>query len=375
MSSLFRGEEMQLCQIYFKSEVAYSCVSQLGELGLVQFKDLNANVNAFQRRFVNEVRRCEETERKLRYVEKESAKEGIEMDEADETCDAPKPKDMITLEAKIDQLEHDLVEVNTNKDALRKNYLELIELKHILVKATQFFEEADNFSIYNRPDRYGYESDDEHHNQTEIEDTMSKTVMSMEGPLVSDVHIAPSLRLGFLAGIMNRDKVSAFELMLWRFCRGNVFLKTADLTELVEDVSTSTFQAKTVFIIFFQGEQLKNKCKKICDGFKATIYPCPETLKERREMLNGVSMRLDELKTVLDQSLNLRKSILVNAAQNLRTWFAQVHKMKAIYHTMNMFSHDQKSIIAECWAPKSEIARIRETLDLETVIIFFFYLH
>lgn len=40
MSSLFRGEEMQLCQIYFKSEVAYSCVSQLGELGLVQFKDV-----------------------------------------------------------------------------------------------------------------------------------------------------------------------------------------------------------------------------------------------------------------------------------------------------------------------------------------------
>ncbi|RNA21349.1 V-type proton ATPase subunit a -like protein [Brachionus plicatilis] len=357
MSSLFRGEEMQLCQIYFKSEVAYSCVSQLGELGLVQFKDLNANVNAFQRRFVNEVRRCEETERKLRYVEKESAKEGIEMDEADETCDAPKPKDMITLEAKIDQLEHDLVEVNTNKDALRKNYLELIELKHILVKATQFFEEADNFSIYNRPDRYGYESDDEH--------------VTL---LMSERNRSP-FAIGFLAGIMNRDKVSAFELMLWRFCRGNVFLKTADLTELVEDVSTSTFQAKTVFIIFFQGEQLKNKCKKICDGFKATIYPCPETLKERREMLNGVSMRLDELKTVLDQSLNLRKSILVNAAQNLRTWFAQVHKMKAIYHTMNMFSHDQKSIIAECWAPKSEIARIRETLDLETVIIFFFYLH
>lgn len=173
--------------------------------------------------------------------------------------------------------------------------------------------------------------------------------------------------LSFLAGIMNRDKVSSFELMLWRFCRGNVFLRTADLNELIEDVSTGTMQAKTVFIIFFQGEQLKNKCKKICDGFKATIYPCPETLKERREMIDGLSVRLNELKTVLDQSLNLRRSILVNGAKNLKTWFAQVHKMKAIYHTLNMFSHDQKSIIAECWAPKNEIGRIRETLDMETV--------
>lgn len=165
---------------------------------------------------------------------------------------------------------------------------------------------------------------------------------------------------------MNRDKISSFELMLWRFCRGNVFLKTADLTEMIEDVQTNTLQAKTVFIIFFQGEQLKNKCKKICDGFKATLYPCPETLKERREMLNGVTLRLDELKTVLDQSLNLRRTLLINASQTLKTWVAQVKKMKAIYHTLNMFNYDQKSIIAECWAPASEITRIKDTLDKET---------
>jgi hypothetical protein len=34
---------------------------------------------------------------------------------------------------------------------------------------------------------------------------------------------------------MNREKIPAFELMLWRFCRGNAFLKTADLDELIED--------------------------------------------------------------------------------------------------------------------------------------------
>lgn len=55
-------------------------------------------MNAFQRKFVNEVRRCEEIERKLRYVEKETVKDGIEMNEAHQTCDAPKPKDMISLE-------------------------------------------------------------------------------------------------------------------------------------------------------------------------------------------------------------------------------------------------------------------------------------
>jgi V-type H+-transporting ATPase subunit a len=83
-------------------------------------------------------------------------------------------------------------------------------------------------------------------------------------------------------------------------------------------------------------------------------------------MLKGVTMRLDELRTVLDQSLSLRKSLLLSASEHLRTWIYKSKKMKAIYHTMNMFSFDQKSIIAECWAPLSEIPRIKDALDKET---------
>lgn len=123
-----------------------------------------------------------------------------------------------------------------------------------------------------------------------------------------------------------------------------------------------------MFILFFQGEQLKSKVKKICDGFKATIYPCPETANERREMGLGVMTRLDELKTVLDQSLGLRVSLLKNAAQNLKMWFCRVRKMKAIYHTMNFFNLEvnQKCLIAECWAPVNELTRIKLALDKGT---------
>ena len=39
-SSLFRGEKVTLNQIYFQTEVVYACVSRLGELGLVQFRDV-----------------------------------------------------------------------------------------------------------------------------------------------------------------------------------------------------------------------------------------------------------------------------------------------------------------------------------------------
>jgi vacuolar-type H+-ATPase subunit I/STV1 len=55
---------------------------------------------------------------------------------------------------------------------------------------------------------------------------------------------------------------------------------------------------KSVFIIFFQGDQLKTRVKKICEGFRATLYPCPEAPADRREMAMGVMTRLEDLNTV-----------------------------------------------------------------------------
>ena len=76
---MFRSEEMCLTQLFLQSDAAYSCISELGELGLVQFRDLNADQSSFQRKFVPELRRCDEMERKLRYLEEELAKANIQI--------------------------------------------------------------------------------------------------------------------------------------------------------------------------------------------------------------------------------------------------------------------------------------------------------
>ena len=145
--SLFRSEEMALCQLFLQSEAAYNCVSELGELGLVQFRDLNPDINAFQRKFVNEVRRCDEMERKLRFLEKEIKKDEIPMLDTGDSPEAPQPREMIDLEATFEKLEHELKEVNQNAEALKKNFLELTELKHILRKTQQFFDEQEGMEL------------------------------------------------------------------------------------------------------------------------------------------------------------------------------------------------------------------------------------
>lgn len=55
---------------------------------------------------------------------------------------------------------------------------------------------------------------------------------------------------------------------------------------------------KTVFVAFFQGERLKNRVKKICEGFHASVYPCSHSFEERQKMLKDVNQRLKDLKTV-----------------------------------------------------------------------------
>lgn len=40
MGSLFRSEEVCLAQLFLQSASAYSCVSELGERGLLEFRDV-----------------------------------------------------------------------------------------------------------------------------------------------------------------------------------------------------------------------------------------------------------------------------------------------------------------------------------------------
>ncbi|XP_020300206.1 V-type proton ATPase 116 kDa subunit a-like isoform X2 [Pseudomyrmex gracilis] len=343
MGSLFRSEEMTLCQLFLQSEAAYACVSELGELGLVQFRDLNPDVNAFQRKFVNEVRRCDEMERKLRYLEKEIKKDGIPMLDTGENPEAPQPREMIDLEATFEKLENELREVNQNAEALKRNFLELTELKHILRKTQVFFDEQEHAGL----------------NPTE----------SMTRALISDDNIARQsalgpVQLGFVAGVILRERIPAFERMLWRACRGNVFLRQAEIETPLEDPSTGDQVYKSVFIIFFQGDQLKTRVKKICEGFRATLYPCPEAPADRREMAMGVMTRIEDLNTVLGQTQDHRHRVLVAAAKNIKNWFIKVRKIKAIYHTLNLFNLDvtQKCLIAECWVPVLDIEIIQLAL-------------
>ncbi|XP_058298415.1 V-type proton ATPase 116 kDa subunit a 4 [Hylobates moloch] len=340
MASVFRSEEMCLSQLFLQVEAAYCCVAELGELGLVQFKDLNMNVNSFQRKFVNEVRRCESLERILRFLEDEMQNE-IAVQLLEKSPLTPLPREMIILETVLEKLEGELQEANQNQQALKQSFLELTELKYLLKKTQDFFETETNLA-----------------DDFFTEDTSGLLELKAVPAYMTG-------KLGFIAGVINRERMASFERLLWRICRGNVYLKFSEMDAPLEDPVTKEEIQKNIFIIFYQGEQLRQKIKKICDGFRATVYPCPEPAVERREMLESVNVRLEDLITVITQTESHRQRLLQEAAANWHSWLIKVQKMKAVYHILNMCNIDvtQQCVIAEIWFPVADATRIKRALE------------
>lgn len=337
MGAMFRSEEMALAQLFIQPEAAYQSISELGETGSVQFRDLNENVNAFQRKFVNEVRRCDEMERKLRYIEREVKKDNVPIPDVSELPKAPNPREIIDLETHLEKTEGEIKELSESAVNLKSNFLELTELRQVLEKTQAFFSEQE---------------------ESNGMDSVHKALIP------DDANVSIRGRLGFVAGVVNRERVPAFERMLWRISRGNVFLRQAEIEKPLEDPATGNEIHKTVFVAFFQGEQLKSRIKKVCTGFHASMYPCPSTLAERQEMLSGVRTRLEDLNLVLNQTQDHRQRVLRSVAKELQNWSVMVRKMKAIYYTLNFFNMDvtKKCLIGECWVPVNDITVVQKAL-------------
>lgn len=116
---------------------------------------------------------------------------------------------------------------------------------------------------------------------------------------------------------------------------------------------------------FFQGEQLKSRIKKVCSGYHASLYPCPSTHDERENMLKGVRVRLEDLMMVLNQTKDHRQRVLVSVSKDLPRWRIMVKKMKAIYHTLNLFNMDvsKKCLIGECWVSVADLPAVQKALS------------
>ena len=78
----------------------------------------------------------------------------------------------------------------------------------------------------------------------------------------------------------------------------------------------------------------------------------------------NTTIRFFVIVQVLNQTQDHRQRVLHNVAKELPNWSIMVRKMKAIYHTMNLFNMDvsKKCLIGECWVPIADLNIVQNCL-------------
>eukprot|EP00753_Platysulcus_tardus_P014977 PLAT4698.1.p1 GENE.PLAT4698.1~~PLAT4698.1.p1 ORF type:complete len:928 (-),score=549.17 PLAT4698.1:190-2973(-) len=389
--SWFRSSEMEYVSIVMQEDVAYKCVEELGRLGVVQFTDLNSEMTPFQRQYAGYIKRCDEMERRLRFFEEQLAKYKPYLGDSDvEPGDAHtflnrlsvKSEEMMPgavleeLETEFQEREAQLRELNTHIDSLTRSYNDNVELSYVLEAAGTFFEELDEQVVDERlgggadvdddGDRRGLLSADE-----EAGSYGKGSWGSIGGESKGDDEEADERSIfssargdklfKFIAGVLRAEERSRFERIIFRSTRGNCFTWFQPIEGGMIDPATGKPQSKLVFIIYYQARSIERKLRTVCQAFEAHTYGIPDP--HDRPAVSRLKTDTDSAKRESEQLLSLNRQRIVTellrVQRKLEGWRWTVLKEKSIFHTLNMFNKDTRSVLhAEGWVIKAATDRV-----------------
>ncbi|CAR22804.1 H(+)-transporting V0 sector ATPase subunit a [Lachancea thermotolerans CBS 6340] len=352
--AMFRSAEMSLVQLYVPQEIARDTVYSLGNRGLVQFRDLNRKVRAFQRTFVPEVRRLDELQRQYRYFYSLLCKYDIKLyedfeDEEDEEVLAASPvasahklaprtskiDDHIENGTLIEKRMQQLVEASEQLE-LQKSDLE--QFRHVLKAGDEFFAQSAGLT-----------------SQDSGEENFPRSV-------------------SFVTGTIPRAKAGTLEQILWRVLRGNLFFRTVPITEPLYDAKAQKKIYKDAFIVFSYGDIILQRVKKVAESLDASLYEISDDQSNRSKQLSEVNSRLADVYTVLDTTNTTLETELFAVSKELHAWNTEIAREKAVYETLNLFDFDsnRKTLVGEGWVPQDELgslqvqlANLTETLGVD----------
>jgi len=364
---------MSYVELILAEEAAPACVRELGVHGSFQFTDLNSDLTAFQKRYVSFIKRCDEIERKIRYLNTEAQKIGVEVPTSESFDDFVNSSGghqdanygsyvLESLEARLDGAEKQMVDLNKFNDRLSSEYQQKQEYFHLLVKADRFLRGNGHSNLAG-----AQSSADRAISASTVRDAEEGLGLTMS-PLTTGVGGTSSeMTFSNIAGVLPSAEKQRFERMILRITRGNCFFRFSKLSEMATD-ATGKHIDKICFIIFYKSESIEGKIKRICDGFGASRYDLSFLYDsaEFKSKRASVERELIEAKDVIDRNGNSRREICSSIAQDLEQSLLLVKREKSIYHALNHFKADVAGNLLRCqaWVLTDKLSSARSSINL-----------
>lgn len=332
---------MSLVQLYVPTDVSRDIIYRIGQLDIIQFRDLNSKINEFQRSFVKELRKLDNVERQFNLFKKELDNREISIKEFPYEHVIPQQSEIDELIENSQLLEDRIIQLRDSVETLYNNQRNLKQFKYTIQSVSNFFTSQSGPS-----------------NTIGSEETALLQQLEVGG--ADDAH--PS---SFICGVINRDKVGALQQILWRVLRGNLYYHSEELPEKMYDAKHNSYVDKNSFIIFSHGSIIRERIKKICEALDGDLYQVDQTAELRLEQLNEVNTKLADLSTVLIESENALNSELIALSRDLGKWWEIIAREKAVYKAMNKCDYDgsRKTLIGEGWIPTDSITDLTSTIQ------------
>lgn len=156
--------------------------------------------------------------------------------------------------------------------------------------------------------------------------------------------------LSKIAGVIDTTDVERLKRLVFRATKGKSFVFNDFFDQPGEQRNNQARNAKSVYIImFWDGQQVREKIQRICDSFTGNRYELPSMTQMDSE-IQRVSQRIEDAQNVYDQTRTSLKDQLVifnkldaNDQQQNDDDISTIYiykmflaKEKALYQTLNM---------------------------------------
>ncbi|KAG5470490.1 hypothetical protein LSCM1_01734 [Leishmania martiniquensis] len=343
-SGLWRSEDMIRVNIIVQREVLHDTMFEIGMLGRVQFLDMNEGATAFARPFTEELRRCEELQRKLHFIEESMRKDADLLDKY--------PAD-VNMSATVEEMRSSLLQgqMHMIDDRIEST---VNELTAMLTSLEGFQQEMNqNQEMMLLYDKYQILI------ETPSDITASSNSPVRRSPSVTSEAFA---RLASLFGVIETALSEELYRLCYRITRGNAIIEIGNEPTMFVNVQTGGRDvAKTAFVVLCTSPAMIRRLQKLVQGLGADVYTLEEVQSRGVEL--ATSTTIYHVEGTIENVERRKRDVLTHWYEEHRLYKTYLKVEKVVLTAMNMCAMSGSTCTASAWVPLRHEQSLRRALQ------------